>query len=133
MGKKNAPRKRSGNYPYSPVSFIQNGVKYKAGQKPARVCPAPAAAPKPLSPLERHLAESLHATADHKQQLLDDLAPLSGRPAGSTSDSTDYIRKLRANNPALHWKELLKLADPEKLGSMSEGRFRNIAGGARRK
>jgi hypothetical protein len=85
--------------------------------------------------LERYLADPLKAAVEDSQQLLDRLASFGPRPRGSTSASTEYVRKLRSDNPALSWKELRKLAltDPDnKLGGMKEGRFRNIAGGARR-
>jgi hypothetical protein len=87
-----------------------------------------------LSATERFLAEALAHTAEDLRRLRDDLGRFDGgRPAGSMSASTKYVRKLRADNPTLHWKELLRVADPKKIGSMSEGRFRNVAGGARRK
>jgi len=123
VNKKNAPRKSS-------TALILNGIKYKPGQKPVRVCPAT----RPSTVSERFLTDTLSATADHLQQLLADRAPFrSGKPAGSASGCTKYIRKLRADNPTLTSKELFRRADSEKLGSMSEGRFRNVARGARRK
>ncbi len=82
--------------------------------------------------LERYLANPIHAATRDAQYLRDRLAAFGPR-TDSTSASTEYVRKLRAENPALKAKELRKLADPKKLGSMDAGTFRNIAGGARQK
>src|ERR1700722_18276852 len=124
--------KRSGDYPYKPVSMIVNGVKYTPGRAPARVCPAPAVAPHQLSPLERHMAESLQATADHMQQLRSELdrSKQGGRPQ---SKATVHIRQLAADNPNLKPGALYKLRDRSIIKSMNKGSWRTRVAEARRK
>ena len=77
------------------------------------------------------MADAFSHTAADIQQSHDDHAPF--RRGKGKSASTKYIRKLRADYPTLQSKELLARADRKKLGSMSDGTFRNIAGGARQK
>jgi hypothetical protein len=124
--------KRSSDYPYKPVSIIANGIKYTPGRAPARVCPVPAVAPPPLSPLERHMAESLQATADHIQQLRGELdqSKQGGRPESAT---TAHIRQLVAAHPTDKPAALYKLRDRSIIKSMDKGSWRTRIAEARRK
>lgn len=127
--KKKTARKRSGAYSYPPVSLILHGVKYKAGQKPVRVCPEPAVASRPLQ-LERFMADALRATADDIQQLRDDRVPFAGgRVKGRINKKTvavrAHIRELLEQHPRLEANvpQLYDKADKKIIGAMAEKTF----------
>lgn len=132
MTKKGAPRKRSDAYRYPPVSMIVNGVKYKPGQKPARVCP-PRAGVRP-QPQEQFWADALSHTADHIQQLLDERAQSrQGRPRPESAAKT-HIRQRLAEHPELAHRPmaLREFCDEKKLAGMSKDVFRNAVSAIRR-
>jgi hypothetical protein len=128
VGKKSAPRKRGGDVmSTAAVSMIFNGVKYRAGQKPARVCPAPVGAPRP-SAHERFLADVLSADADHIQQLRDQGAEMRkggkpGRVSGKVARVRAHARDLHTKHQRLSPEQLYDKRDPEITGSMAKTTF----------
>jgi hypothetical protein len=126
VSKKNAPRKRHGGDVMSTaaVSMIINGVKYRAGQKPARVYPPT----RPFTASERFMTDALSAVAGDIQQLRADRAPLrKGRAEGAKGKRTQRLAKrfdlLFRDNPDLSAEEVRELKAPLHIQKMPKSTF----------